>query len=83
MSVEGTLLSLAHDILLGSWGMDEQNSANRPRWFTDNLLEEAVRFYRLKRGADFGETEAVALLLCLGQLLDVTGMLNLESENED
>jgi|688.fasta_scaffold480245_2 hypothetical protein len=63
--------------------MDEQQSAaERPKWVTDALLTTAIDVFRPKSTAEFGESEAVALLVTLGQLLEVTGMFGLESENE-
>lgn len=63
--------------------MDERNSADRPRWLTDDLLEGALRVLRLKSALDFGEAEAVALLVRLGQILEVMGSLDFEVKSED
>lgn len=61
--------------------MDEHSGPNRPRWLTDELLEQAVRTFRPKSSLPFGEAEAIALLLLLSQLLEVTGILKVENEH--
>lgn len=54
----------------------------RPRWMTDELIEKTIRHFRSKTSDPFSETEAVQVLLSLSQLLDATGLLKLEIENE-
>jgi hypothetical protein len=63
--------------------MDERNSADRPRWLTDDVLEGALRVLHLTSASDFGEAEAVDLLVRLGQIMEVMGTLDLEVKSED
>ncbi|KAA5540391.1 hypothetical protein FYK55_20430 [Roseiconus nitratireducens] len=62
--------------------MDEQETTDRPRWLTDELLEHAIRVFQPKSSAPFGEPEAVDVLVSLSQLLEVTGILKLEDDYE-
>lgn len=55
----------------------------RPRWMTDELVKQTIRTFRPKRSEPFGEAQAVQVLLSLSQLLEATGLLKLEIEDEE
>ncbi|MCD0459532.1 hypothetical protein [Roseiconus lacunae] len=63
--------------------MDEHETMDLPRWLTDELLEHAIRVFQPKSSAPFGEPEAVEVLVSLSQLLEVTGVLKLENDDEE
>lgn len=55
----------------------------RPRWMTNELVEQTIRNFRPKSPEPFGEAQAVQVLLSLSQLLEATGMLKLEIDDEE
>lgn len=59
---------------------DEQ--LDHPRWMNDELVEQTIRHFRAKGSESFGEAEAVQVLLSLSQLLDATGLLALEIDDD-
>lgn len=63
-------------------GDREQPEVERPRWMTDELVEQAIRNFRSKSSEPFGEEQAVQVLLSLSQLLEATGLLKLEIEDD-
>lgn len=63
--------------------MYEHDGSERPRWLTDELLEHAIKVFQPKSPVSFGESDAVKALVSLSQLLEVTGMLELEVNNEE
>lgn len=65
------------DELVGDSEMD------RPRWMSDELVEKTIRHFQPKSSQPFGEAEAVKVLLSLSQLLEATGLLKLEIDDED
>ena len=66
---------------------DEQvegvSEVERPRWMTDELVEQTIRNFRPKSSERFGENDAVQVLLSLSQLLEATGLLKLEIDDEE
>ena len=64
-------------------GDREQPEVERPRWMTDELVEQAIRNFRPKSSEPFGEEQAVQVLLSLSQLLEATGLLKLEIDDEE
>lgn len=66
--------------------MDQSGSLHelpeRPRWLTDQLVDLAIQTYGPKLDDPFSESDAVELLLSLSQLLEVTGVLKLENDDE-
>jgi hypothetical protein len=65
------------DELVGDSEMD------RPRWMSDELVEKTIRHFQPKSSQPFGKAEAVQVLLSLSQLLEATGLLKLEIDDED
>lgn len=63
-------------------GDREQPEVERPRWMTDELVEQTIRNFRPKSSEPFGEEQAVQVLLSLSQLLEATGLLKLEIEDD-
>ena len=59
------------------------DSDERPRWMTSELVEQAIRNFRPKSFEPFGEEQAVQVLLSLSQLLEATGLLKLEIDDEE
>lgn len=55
---------------------------DRPRWMSDELVEETIRRFLPKSSVPFGEDEAVQVLLSLSQLLEATGLLKLEIDDD-
>ena len=63
--------------------LDDMSSDERPRWMSDQLIEQTVRNFRPKSSEPFGEEQAVQVLLSLSQLLEATGLLKLEIDDEE
>ena len=59
------------------------SEVDRPRWMTDELVETTIRQFQPKSSEPFGEAEAVKVLLSLSQLLEATGLLKLEIDDEE
>lgn len=59
-----------------------KDTADRPAWMTDELVESTIRHFRSRTSDPFGVTDAVQVLLSLSQLLDATGLLKLETDDE-
>lgn len=59
------------------------SEVDRPRWMSDELVEKTIRHFQPKSSQPFGEAEAVQVLLSLSQLLEATGLLKLEIDDED
>lgn len=55
----------------------------RPRWMNEQLVKEIVSHFESKSSGSFGEPEAVQLLISLNQLLEATGKLKLEIDDEE
>lgn len=68
-------------------GNEEQfvgdSEMDRPRWMSDELVEQTIRHFQPKSSEPFGKDEAVKVLLSLSQLLEATGLLKLEIDDED
>lgn len=62
--------------------MYEHDGSERPRWLTDKLLEQAIKVFQPKSSVPFDESDAVEVLVSLSQLLEVTGVLKLEHDDE-
>ena len=67
---------------------DEEQSVgdsemDRPRWMSDELVGQTIRHFQPKSSEPFGEAEAVKVLLSLSQLLEATGLLKLEIDDDD
>lgn len=60
----------------------KDSEVERPRWMTDELVEQAIRTFRPKSSEPFGEAQAVQVLLSLSQLLEATGLLKLEIDDD-
>ena len=60
-----------------------ESEVERPRWMTDELVEQTIRNFRPKSSEPFGEEQAVQVLLSLSQLLEATGLLKLEIDDEE
>lgn len=58
-------------------------SDERPRWMTHEIVERAIRNFGSKGSEPFGEEQAVQVLLSLSQLLEATGVLKLEIDDEE
>ena len=58
------------------------DSDERPRWMTDELVEQAIHNFRPKSSEPLGAEQAVQVLLSLSQLLEATGLLRLEIDDE-
>ncbi len=56
---------------------------DRPRWMNDELVEKTIRQFQPKSSEPFGEDEAVKVLLSLSQLLEATGLLKLEIDDDE
>lgn len=65
------------DELVGDSEMD------RPRWMSAELVEKTIRHFQPKSSQPFGEAEAVQVLLSLSQLLEATGLLKLEIDDDE
>ena len=50
---------------------------------SNELIENTIRHFRLKSFEPFGDEQAVQVLLSLSQLLEATGMLKLEIDDEE
>jgi len=61
----------------------DDSEMDRPRWMSDELVEKTIRHFQPKSSQPFGEAEAVQVLLSLSQLLEATGLLKLEIDDED
>lgn len=59
-----------------------ESEVERPRWMTDELVDQAIRTFRSKSSEPFGEEQAVQVLLSLSQLLEATGLLKLEIDDD-
>jgi hypothetical protein len=70
--------------ILPNWRrLDDMNSEERPQWMTEELVQRAILHFQAKSSVPFGEDEAVQVLLPLSQLLEATGLLKLEIDDED
>lgn len=49
----------------------------------EQLVKELIRHFESKSSSTFGEAEAVQVLISLNQLLEATGMLKLEIDDEE
>ncbi len=59
------------------------SEAERPRWMSKELVEQTIRNFRTNSSEPFGEEQAVQVLMSLSQLLEATGLLKLEIEDEE
>lgn len=59
-----------------------EDTADRPAWMTDELVESTIRHFRSRTSEPFGVTDAVQVLLSLSQLLDATSLLKLGTNDE-
>jgi hypothetical protein len=67
----------------GDGGQPSEQPVERPRWMTDELVEQTIRNFRSKTSVPFGEEQAVQVLQSLSQLLEATGLLKLEIDDEE
>ncbi len=60
----------------------EVGADERPTWLTESLVEQTLRAFQPKASTPLSEADAVRVILSLSQLLEATGLLNLESNRE-
>lgn len=57
-------------------------AAERPCWLTERLVELTIRTLQPKASTPLTEADAVRAILSLSQLLEATGLLNMEMDRE-